>query len=354
MLIFLTACTLQDVSQDGEPIKIGGLFALTGYASFAGEASRNGFLMAIEDAGGSTQYVVEDFQSDVKNAVTAAKKLTNIDGVSVVIGPEWKEFSVAIVPIAEATTTLFISPWMTGEDMVSDYFMTATPSERYQIKKTLEYMNQQGQKNIILLYSQNAWSIGYADIFKEEIKKFPTLNIVAEFTTQQDTNDYRTEITKIQKTNPDAIFTAIATDDGQGIFGKELQEMGVDIPVYTAYSRGSSDVLLNKFSDVVEGVMYGAPSPYAKQDEFREKYRKRFGKDPSAISAATTYDMTSIVLRALKSGTKTSADVRKYIEKQEAFEGYSNIIRFDKKGQLLPGTAVIEQIQNGQRVTIAE
>ena len=31
--------------------KIGGLFALTGFASFAGEASRDGFLMAIEDSG---------------------------------------------------------------------------------------------------------------------------------------------------------------------------------------------------------------------------------------------------------------------------------------------------------------
>jgi len=59
-------------------VKIGGLFGLTGFAAFAGEAGRNGFIMAIEDSGMNIEYVIEDTNSDFKNTVTAAIKLLEV------------------------------------------------------------------------------------------------------------------------------------------------------------------------------------------------------------------------------------------------------------------------------------
>src|SRR3989344_5234886 len=86
IVLVLNGCSPSE--QPESQMKIGGLFALTGYASFAGEASRDGFLMAIEDSDTDIKYVIEDFSSDTKTAVTAATKLIDVDKVNVIIGPE--------------------------------------------------------------------------------------------------------------------------------------------------------------------------------------------------------------------------------------------------------------------------
>ena len=43
--------------------------------------------MAIEDAGKDVDYVIEDYNSDTKTAVTAAKKLIDVDKVTLIKFP---------------------------------------------------------------------------------------------------------------------------------------------------------------------------------------------------------------------------------------------------------------------------
>ena len=148
-VLIIVGCS-NGTKTEEETIKIGGLFGQTGFASFAGEASTAGFLLAIEDSGMDVDYVVEDFQSDLKLAVTAATKLIEVDGVDVIIGPEWNEFCEVVSPISVDKKILFISPWMTGEGecMRSEYYFSGTPSDRSQIRRMLEYMEDQDIKKI--------------------------------------------------------------------------------------------------------------------------------------------------------------------------------------------------------------
>lgn len=353
-ILLLTACS-QQLSNNQEPIKIGGLFGLTGFVSFAGEASHNGFIMAFEDAEiRSVAYVVEDFQSDFTTVATAAKKLIDVDNVSVVIGPEWKEFSEIIGPIATENNTLFISPWMTGESFISNYYLSATASERGEVRRTLTYMKEKGHRRFALVYSNNAWSLGYIAILKDEVKKDGSFEIVNEFKLEQDAKDYRTEITKIRQRSPDAIYSVLATDNGEGVFGKQLIEMDTDMQRYVPHVRGSSDVFSGEFSDAAEGVIYAAPKPNPNMEKFSKKYRDRFGKEPTAISAATSYDMTTLVLRAIKEGARSADDIRAYLLDLDGYEGYSNTIRFDETGHVGPWPVIMKQIKDGQRVTLSD
>lgn len=354
-ILLLSACTSQEVSQDGGPIKIGGLFGLTGFVSFAGEASRNGFIMAFEDADlPNIEYVIEDFQSDFTTVATAAKKLIDIDNVAVVIGPEWSEFGQVVGPIAEEKKILFISPWMSGESVLSNYYLSATASERGEMQRTLKYMKEKGDRRFSLVYSNNAWSLGYIAILKDEVKKDDSLEIVGEFKVEQDAKDYRTEIAKIGDLSPDAIYSVLATDNGEGIFGTQLIEMDMDFQRYVPYSRGSSDVFSGEFSDAAEGVIYAAPKPNPNMEKFAKKYRDRFGKEPTAISAATAYDMTTLVLRAIKGGARSADDIRAYLLRLDGYEGYSNTIRFDETGHVGPWPVMMKQIQKGQHITLSD
>lgn len=347
LLLILSGCSVSE--QQESQVKLGGLFALTGYASFAGEASRDGFLMAIEDSGMDVQYVLEDFNSDTKTAVTAANKLIDSDKVAVIIGPEWAEFGAAVAPIAESRKVVFISPWLTTEPQwlkETKYYFGGTPSERSQLRHLIEYMLKSKIKKIVIVHSNNEWAFGNVDIFKEEIKNIPGLEIIQEFKVAQEANDFKTEIARIKKLEPDAIYSVLSTDSDQGIFNKQLKELSVKSPVFLPYSRAESSVLLETYGEVMNGVIYAGPKEYKNMKAFNEKYELHFGKKPSAISAATAYDVTTIVLNAIKSGAKTTDEIREYLINEKDYEGYSNLINFNSFGLVNAEETVVKQIEN--------
>ncbi len=75
-----------------KPIKIGGLFEMTGFLSQIGAASRQGVFLALEKAGNKVgnrpiEFIVEDMGSDVNMTMDKVRKLVEVDGVSVIVGP---------------------------------------------------------------------------------------------------------------------------------------------------------------------------------------------------------------------------------------------------------------------------
>ena len=333
--------------QPTAPIKIGGLFGLTGYAAFAGEASRNGFLMAMEDSGMNVPYVVEDFRSDLKGVVTGASKLIDVDNVTVVIGPEWNEFSQIIMPIATTKKTLFISPWMSGDAqwINSPYFFSGTPSERTEIKAVLDRLVARGDTTLGVVYSKNAWSKGIFDWITEEAGKMEgKIKIVATIDPNETATDYRTEITKLKQARPDAVFIALATDDATNIFLKQYKELGGETPLYMPYSRGV--VLAGSARTNAVGVIYPAVKDYEKTKEFNTRYEQKYGMKPAAISGVVAYDMTTLVLSAIKSGAKTTDEIVAYLRNLKNYKGYSGVIEFTDRGLLKAREVELRRVTN--------
>jgi len=334
--------------QANEPIKIGGLFALSGYAAFAGEASRDGFLMAIEDSGTKIPYVIEDFHSDVKTALTAAKKLTEVDKVQMVIGPEWSEFGEVVAPLAKEKNIPFISPWMNSEPAwVNPYYFSATPSGRGQYKKILDYMERHGVKNIVIVYSNNAWSLGERIVFSEEVKTNGKINVLGEFKSGQDAKDFRNDIIKINQIKPDAIYSIFSTWENQGLFSKQLSNLGFFYPIYSQDSLAEDPSLKEQFGKYVVGQIYTKITESKNSPAFVNKFEKRFGHKPGAISAAAAYDMTALTLDAIKNGAKNGKDIQKYLSTVKNYDGYSNSITFNQKGQVEGSGFAIKKITVG-------
>ncbi|MBU0636352.1 ABC transporter substrate-binding protein [Candidatus Micrarchaeota archaeon] len=351
LLVVLNGCVQNTPTSE---LKIGGLFPLTGYAAFAGEAAKEGFLLAIEDSGLEVEYIIEDFHSDLQTTVTAGHKLIEVDNVPVIIGPVWAEFSEVVAPISAEKKVLFISPWMGGEQpwRESDYFFSATPSERSQIKKAVQYMKKNAVEKIVLVYSNNSWSLGHIEILKNELEKSGGINTLKEFQLNDGSTDFRTEILQIKELNPDVIYTVIATDNGQILFNRQLFELGVLQQMYVPFSRAESEVFLEQAGTLADGIIYAAPKQREKMQEFSERFEARFGKKPSAISAATTYDMTALVLNAVKEGNKTTEEIRAFLLKVENYEGYSNIITFNEAGQVASEDVIIKEISGNNPIIL--
>lgn len=336
IVIMSTGCNISGQSDVKEKVKVGVLLPLSGFAAVAGEPARDGFFMALEEANELPfEYVIEDYQSDVKKAVTAATKLIEVDDVDVIIGPVWNEFAEVVSPISVEKKVLFVSPWLGGEPawMDSPYLFSATASERDQINATLNHMLKDNKTNIVLVYSNNAWAFSYVEILKDELLK-ANISSVRSFIVLDNALDFNTEILKIKSLNPEAIYSVMGTHKSQGLFNKQLKEGGIDIKkvnLYTPFSIAESGALLDNFYEVSKGIIYAAPKEMA---AFDLKYVKRFGKSPGAISAATTYDVTKIIMDAVIDGSRTSDELKEYLVNLRNYEGYSNMITFNKQGRL--------------------
>ena len=99
-----------------EPIKIGGLFAVTGPPSFLGEPERNTANMVVDQinkAGGikgrRLKLVYYDTQGDATKAVQAATRLIKEDRVSAIIGPSTTGETMAVIPVVENASIPLIS-----------------------------------------------------------------------------------------------------------------------------------------------------------------------------------------------------------------------------------------------------
>lgn len=332
-----------------EPVKIGGLFNLTGYGGFAGEASRDGFIMAIEDADlpeGMIETVIEDGQSDLKAVVSGATKMTEIDKVIAVIGPEWTEFGEVAAPIAVRNKIPFISPWIVAEIpfVKPPYFWSASPSYRSEHAALAAYLAKKGLNRISVVYSKNAWSFADLEMFKEEAAKYSTLTFISEQGLDQTTRDFRTVIAKIKSDKPDEVYVAIAEDDAYGAFLSQARQGGIIVPISTFSSRATSEVIKDRYPQALPGQLFADSAPAERSTEFADKYEKRFGKKVGAPSAAATYDMLTVILNAVRSGARTSPEVISYMQKMSAFEGYSGQIHFDEQGHLPLRKAVVRLV----------
>ena len=111
---FFTAQAFADSHKD--VVKIGGIFSVTGPASFLGDPEKKSMQLAIEQINGGggidgrmLEGVIYDTEGDPSKTVISAGKLINKDGVTAIVGPSRTPTTLAVVPLVERAKLPFIS-----------------------------------------------------------------------------------------------------------------------------------------------------------------------------------------------------------------------------------------------------
>ncbi|HYA02556.1 MAG TPA: ABC transporter substrate-binding protein, partial [Syntrophobacteria bacterium] len=164
VVLVLGGCAQKDSGKG--PIKIGGLFSITGPNSFLGEPERNSMQLLAEQInakgginGRPLELVIYDDEGDESKAVLNANKLIEKDQVLAIVGPSLTGTTMAVIPIVEKAEVPLIScaAGVKITTPVKKWVFKTPQTDVMAVAKIYEFMKRQGVRKIALLTVSNAF-----------------------------------------------------------------------------------------------------------------------------------------------------------------------------------------------------
>jgi len=359
MLLSFVACGKDsDVIESGKTIKIGFLGPMTGDAGNYGKLMSQSVKIAIEEfnaAGGAegfnAELIVEDTEGKVEKGNPAIEKLAGVDKVFGIVGSVFSSVSLAVAPKAEAAKIVMISPSSTHKDLPGKgkFIFRDVMSDALQAVVFGKYLAKiENVKTVAILYVKNDYSQGLAMDFKAQYEKEGG-KVVAVETALQGDKDFKTQLTKIKGTNPEALYVPNYVAEIAQIL-EQAKQLGLKTKIYSA-DRFSNPQIFELAGDLAIGVIYTQaaeqPASQIKKD-FEAKYQAKWGEKPDAFSL-NAYDGAKIILNAIKSTSskgmsgvlKVDRDkVRDFVAKTKDYDGASGKITFTADGDLVANIGI--------------
>ncbi|SKA04968.1 amino acid/amide ABC transporter substrate-binding protein, HAAT family [Trichlorobacter thiogenes] len=326
-------------------IKIGGLFSVTGPASFLGEPEKKTLEMLVADLnakgginGQKLEAVIYDTAGDATKAVQLATKLIKNDKVVAIIGPSTTGESMAVLALTEKEKIPLIScaaGIKITEPAKDRKFTFKTPAnDHVAVEKILQYAAKVKQKNLAILTVTD----GFGASGREQLKVSAAqkgFKIVADETYGPKDTDMTPQLTKIRSSKADAII-CWGTNPGPAIITKNIKQLGIKTPVYMSHGVASKKYIELASPAAAEGIMLPAgklavydalPKNDPQQKLLREydaAYKKAHGVEASTFGGYA-YDAFLLVTNAIKTKGVTPAQIRDGLEQTKKLVSVSGV-----------------------------
>ena len=154
---------------------------------------------------------------------------------------------------------------------------------------------------IALLYVNNDWGVGITAVFKEDVLKH-NCKITSEESFEPGTNNFRAQLGKIKKSNPDAIYIIGYIKELLPLV-RQKEELGIKATILSSYGF-YDEQLLKDASRAVEGSIFTVPTyDTAASDpvtqKFVSKYKKKYNIAPD-IWSAQAFDAFNIIATVIR------------------------------------------------------
>jgi branched-chain amino acid transport system substrate-binding protein len=349
-----------------EAYKIGGIFSVTGRASFLGDPEKKSMEMMIDNintAGGidgrKLEAVIYDTEGDPTKAVMGISKLLNKDNVLAIIGPSTTPTTLAVMPFAEKAGTPLIS-CAAGNKItmpVNPWVFKTAQSDILAVRAIYEHMKTKEIKKIGILTVANAFGESGREQLEAQAGDFGLTIVQADKFGGKDT-DMTAQLTKIKSAGPDAVV-CWGTNPGPAVVNKNAQQLELGIPIYQSHGVASPK-FIELAGDSAEGTLLptGKILVYdllpetdpqkAVLSQYAQKYTDTF-KQPVSGFGGYAYDAVNILARALKGTGGDKEKLRKNLESLTDHLGVSGVFNFnpEEHNGLGADAFVMVQIKNG-------
>ncbi len=349
--MLVTAC--QPGASSGGTIKIAILAPLSGPVPTFGVSTRDGALLAIEEAnakggvlGKQLEAVVADSQCTPDPAVNAMNKVVEQDKVKFVIGEVCSKASIPISEIAEKNQVVQVSPTSTNptvtlnaDGSTKKFVFRACFIDPFQGTVMAKFALSKGYKTAFILFDQgNDYVRGLAEFFEKAFTEAGGTVVGRETYTAQDT-DFSAILAKVAESNAEVLFVPDYYNI-VNLVGAQAKEKGVTAVMMGGDGWDSAD--LDK--KAAEGGFFS--NHYSPEDtrpivqQWVANYQKKYNTVPDAL-ATLAYDATNLLIAAIeKAGTDDSVKVAEALAGLE-YEAVSGKVTFDAQHNPVKSAVVL-------------
>lgn len=341
------------------PMKIGVLQPLTGDLAAIGINTKAAVELAAEELNAASgangrlfEIVAEDSKCTPADATNAASKLLNVDKVIAIIGGLCSSETLAAAPLANQARVPLISTGSTNAKITDagDYIFRFVPSDAAGGRFAAEYLvNTLGKKNIAILYCLSDWCVGLRDVSKARLSELGA-TIVAEEGYQQDTNDLRSQITKVKAANPDAVYF-LGYTQATVIGLRQMRELGLNALILGGDAWDDATIP-KEAGAAAEGARYTLTDSRQLSESFTAEVKRRTGGQELDTYAPRGYDIMKKLGEIISTVGAESEQIKNAFYQVKDYQGIADTYTMDSNGDMAGGTFAVREFQNGKSVKL--
>jgi ABC-type branched-subunit amino acid transport system substrate-binding protein len=336
-------------TEEEPPIKIGGIFCMTGGLAAMGDLISQSAILAVEeinDAGGvlgrNMTLLIEDSATNDATAFEAYKKLVEVDGVEIIVGPMISGAVMSSGAYAEAQEVCMVSPSASSPLITIQTWKEWAPrtctKDNFQGQVIADIIIDEGYNATAILVQDTPYGIGI-ELVVTEILEAANVTIVETIRYDEEALDYLTELNTIKDANPDVIVQVGYHTDSAKIY-EGAASLGLNATPWLV-AEGVYGLLASEYP-AAAAVMAEAPllgctlipepgEPY--YDNFVAAYEARWGESPG-VYCDTVYDAVKMIALAIEeAGEYDGAAIKDALYEVGAdYVGASGDINWDELG----------------------
>ena len=240
LALVLMALACGGEEQTESAFRIGVMESLTGPGETYGTVANRAKQMAADEinaAGGINgrplELIVEDSQCSAQGAVAAYTKLTDVEGLRIILGTSCSSAMLGAAPLAEADRVILFSGLASNPDIAhaGDYIFRTQISDVQVGIDTGNLLWADGIRKLSTITESTDYAEGVRRTSVEQFEKRGGTVVGQEFY-GSDVTDFRTQLGKLIDAKPDALHLAPQSEFAAGTIIKQAREVGYDGPIY--------------------------------------------------------------------------------------------------------------------------
>jgi len=355
-------------AQKSAPYVVGGIFSITGPASYLGEPERNSMEMVAEAVnakgginGHPLKLVIYDDEGDVTKARLHATKLAQDKDVLAIIGPSVTDTSMAILEITQKAKLPLIScaagVGITAPAKDRVWVFKTAQTDQMAVDRIYQYLQKHNIKQVAILTVSNTFGVSGKEQLLALAPKYGIQVVGQEVFGQKDT-DMTPQLTKLRGTPAQAVI-CWAIGPAPALVAKNMKQLGMTLPLIQSHGAASKK-FIELAGDAGEGIILPAGKLVVWQQlpdtdpqkavckEYTEKYSAKF-KAPESSFGGYAYDALRMLNQALAKAGTDKEKIRGDLEGIKNFVGVSGIFNMSPEDHngLSPAAFVMVKIHNG-------
>jgi len=364
-LALMFSAVATGAAQSPAPVKVGFSSAMTGPSAITGEGVKWAAQMLADEynaKGGIMGHKIEIFFGDNAGtpgeAVSAVRKLADVDKVDVIIGQTHSGACLGALPVIKELEVPMVIEACSNPRIreligkgVNDWAFRVNPDDVMLANQFAKYMAQSA-KSISIFAQNDDFGRGAATAYDAAFKKVGIKLVSTEFFDRGQA-DYRPVLTRVKRANPEGVLLIMLASEGS-VFMRQFRELGLTQKLFARGSMATAEFLyqVRDTPNIGDGLVEATYWTPALDPEWEKRWLERW-KVPvrihgSLAAIAFRYAVAPAIEQAIKkTGHADRKSIRDALESVDSPDTPVGRVKFDEMHQAFINMLIVE-IRSGQ------